>query len=85
MSEFRLSTDLANNCFIKNGENKFGMFDKLEREQCLRVIEYLNNQEERISEQKKLIDSLFILLSNQAKTIEELTRINRRYNDEDRI
>ena len=85
MSEFRLSTDLANNCFIKNSEQKFGMFDKLEKEQCLKVIEYLNKQEEKITEQKKLIDSLFILLSNQAKTIEELTRINRRYNDEDRI
>lgn len=85
MSEFKLSTDLANNCFIKNEEHKFGMFDKLEKEQCLKVIEYLNNQEEKINEQRKLIDNLYILLSNQAKSIEELTRINRRYNDEDRI
>lgn len=85
MSEFRLSIDLANNCFIKNEEYKFGMFDKLEKEQCLKVIEYLNKQEEKISEQKKLIDTLYILLSNQAKTIDELTQINRRYNDEDRI
>lgn len=82
MSEFRLSTDLANNCFIKNDEKKFGMFDKLEKEQCLKVIEHLNNKEEKINEQRKLIDSLYILLSNQAKTIEELTRINRGYNDE---
>ena len=85
MSEFRLSTDLANNCFIKDGKTKFGMFDKLEKEQCLKVIEYLNKQEEKITEQLKLIDTLYILLSNQAKTIEELTRINREYNDGDRI
>lgn len=81
MSEFKLSTDPANNCFVGNGEYKFGMFDKLEKKQCLRLIDYLNNQEEILNEQKKLIDTLYVLLSNQSKTISELIRINREYND----
>ena len=43
MSEFRLTTDLAGNCFIKGTDCKYGMFDKLDREQIIRVIDKLNS------------------------------------------
>ena len=44
MSEgrFELHTDLVGNCFIVSNNKKFGMFDKLERKQVIRVIEELN-------------------------------------------
>ena len=47
---FKLYTDLANNCFIVGDDVKFGMFDKLDRQQVIRVIDYLN----KLAEEKEI-------------------------------
>lgn len=51
--QFNLHIDLVNNCFIVGDDCKFGMFDKLEREQCLRIIDKLNEMDSRIKELEK--------------------------------
>lgn len=51
--KFKLTTDVVGNCFINSPGIRFGMFDKLEKEQVSSVIDFLNKQDEIINRLEK--------------------------------
>lgn len=56
--KYNLHTDITGNCFIVGDDCKFGMFDKLERSQVIRVIDELNSQDERIRELETVVQDI---------------------------
>lgn len=85
--QYNLATDIVGNCFIEGSSVKFGMFDKMEEGQVIRIIEELNRLYDENEQLKRELQNIYNMATlNKAISIIEAKYDNYLYdNDTDCI
>ena len=80
MSEkYRLTTDIMGNCGIRSEDSNFGLFNKMDKDQVIRVIAKLNEMDieiqDLITKNEDLEYELIHLQEKYEKLLEDRTRL----------